>query len=67
MSLIQRGANHARRNLSRVSTTGQTTENQRLELERVAQQRGWEIVGVYEDAGISGARGATNGRSSIGC
>jgi DNA invertase Pin-like site-specific DNA recombinase len=41
----------------RVSTTGQTTENQRLELERVAQQRGWEIVGVYEDAGISGAKG----------
>jgi DNA invertase Pin-like site-specific DNA recombinase len=42
---------------SRVSTTGQTIENQRRELERVAQQRGWEIVELYEDAGISGAKG----------
>ena len=42
---------------SRVSTSGQTTENQRQELERVARQRGWEIVEVYEDAGISGAKG----------
>jgi DNA invertase Pin-like site-specific DNA recombinase len=41
----------------RVSTNGQTTENQRLELERVAKQRAWEIVGIYEDAGISGAKG----------
>jgi DNA invertase Pin-like site-specific DNA recombinase len=41
----------------RVSTSGQTTDNQRLELERVAQQRGWQIIGLYEDAGISGAKG----------
>jgi hypothetical protein len=41
----------------RVSTDAQTTENQRLELQRVAQVSGWEIVGVYEDAGISGAKG----------
>ena len=41
----------------RVSTTGQTTENQRLELEHVARQRGWEMGSVYEDAGISGAKG----------
>jgi DNA invertase Pin-like site-specific DNA recombinase len=27
-----------------VSATGQTTENQRLELECAAQQRGWEMV-----------------------
>lgn len=40
----------------RVSTDGQTTENQRLELERVAEQRGWEIVGTYRDHGISGAK-----------
>ena len=45
----------------RVSTDGQTTENQRLELEAVAAHRKWEIVGVYEDAGISGAKGR-NGR-----
>jgi len=42
----------------RVSTKkDQTTENQRLELERVARQRGWEIVAVFEDAGISGTKG----------
>jgi DNA invertase Pin-like site-specific DNA recombinase len=41
----------------RVSTDAQTTENQRLELERVAQQRGWEITARYEDAGISGSKG----------
>src|ERR1700741_2177907 len=42
----------------RVSTTdGQTTENQRMVLTRVAEHRGWEIVQTYEDAGISGAKG----------
>jgi CheY-like chemotaxis protein len=41
----------------RVSTGGQTTENQRRELEAVAARSGWEVVGVYEDAGISGAKG----------
>ena len=40
----------------RVSTDDQTTENQRAVLTRVAAERGWEIVGVYEDAGISGAK-----------
>jgi DNA invertase Pin-like site-specific DNA recombinase len=41
-----------------VSTTdGQTTENQRMALVRVAGHRGWEIVQTYEDAGISGAKG----------
>ena len=41
----------------RVSTTGQTTENQRRELEAVAARCGWEVVGIYQDAGISGAKG----------
>lgn len=41
----------------RVSTNGQTTENQRLELEAMAVRCGWVIVGTYEDAGISGAKG----------
>jgi len=39
----------------RVSTDGQTAENQRIALEAVAAQRGWSVVKVYEDAGISGA------------
>ena len=41
----------------RVSTDGQTTENQRLALEAVAERRGWTITATYEDAGISGAKG----------
>ena len=41
----------------RVSTDGQTTENQRLALVAVADQRGWSVANVYEDAGISGAKG----------
>ena len=41
----------------RVSTADQTVENQRQDLMRVAQQRGWEIVGEYVDHGISGSTG----------
>jgi DNA invertase Pin-like site-specific DNA recombinase len=41
----------------RVSTGEQTTENQRRELEDVARRSGWNIVEIYEDAGISGAKG----------
>jgi DNA invertase Pin-like site-specific DNA recombinase len=41
----------------RVSTSKQETSNQRRELEAVAARSGWEIVKVYEDAGISGAKG----------
>ncbi|MBM0205658.1 recombinase family protein [Micromonospora sp. STR1s_5] len=41
----------------RVSTGGQTVENQRRELEAVAERHGWEIAATFEDAGISGAQG----------
>jgi len=41
----------------RVSTTGQTVENQRRELTAWAERAGHEIVATYEDAGISGAKG----------
>lgn len=41
----------------RVSTDGQATANQRLALEAIAAQRGWVVSQVYEDAGISGAKG----------
>jgi DNA invertase Pin-like site-specific DNA recombinase len=41
----------------RVSTTEQTTQNQRRELKAVAARHGWEVVGIFEDAGISGAKG----------
>lgn len=41
----------------RVSTDGQTTENQRLALQDEATRRGWTIVATYQDQGISGAKG----------
>ena len=40
-----------------VSTSGQTTESQERELRAIAEKAGWEIVNVYRDAGISGAKG----------
>jgi len=41
----------------RVSTSGQTVENQRQDLMRVAEQRGWQVVEEYVDHGVSGAKG----------
>jgi DNA invertase Pin-like site-specific DNA recombinase len=41
----------------RVSTSKQDTDNQRRELEAVAERSGWKVVKVYQDAGISGAKG----------
>jgi DNA invertase Pin-like site-specific DNA recombinase len=41
----------------RVSTDGQTTENQSRALKAVAAQRGWTVVATYDDNGISGAKG----------
>ena len=40
---------------ARVSTAEQTTDNQTLELRKVAKRNGWEITEVYEDT-ISGAK-----------
>jgi DNA invertase Pin-like site-specific DNA recombinase len=42
---------------TRVSTDSQTIEIQLRELRQVAERRGWEVVEVYNDAGISGAKG----------
>jgi DNA invertase Pin-like site-specific DNA recombinase len=41
----------------RVSTGGQSVENQRLELVAAAARNGWEIVRTFEDRGFSGAKG----------
>jgi DNA invertase Pin-like site-specific DNA recombinase len=41
----------------RVSTDGQTVENQLRELNAVAQASGWDIVQIYKDEGISGSKG----------
>jgi len=32
-----------------------------------ASRSGWEAVGIYEDAGISGAKGGRSAPASIGC
>ena len=43
---------------ARVSTAnGQTTKNQERELQDVAKRHGWQVVEVYHDKGISGAKG----------
>jgi DNA invertase Pin-like site-specific DNA recombinase len=39
---------------ARVSTVSQTVENQ---IRLIAGRRGWEVIEVYTDAGISGAKG----------
>lgn len=41
---------------SRVSTDDQTTENQERELREIADRMGWQVVEVYTDQGISGAK-----------
>jgi DNA invertase Pin-like site-specific DNA recombinase len=41
----------------RVSKHDQTTENQRRELAEVAERAGWDVVAVFSDEGISGAKG----------
>lgn len=40
----------------RVSTAEQSTDRQQAELAEVATRRGWQVT-VFEDAGISGAKG----------
>ena len=42
---------------ARVSTDGQTVENQLRELQAVAEKHDWEVVKVFKDEGISGAKG----------
>src|ERR1700712_5064247 len=41
----------------RVSTDGQTVENQRRELEAAAERHGWHVAGTFTDQGISGSKG----------
>src|SRR5262249_60019254 len=40
----------------RGSTAGETTENQRRELEDIAERHGWNVVEVFQDRGVSGAK-----------
>lgn len=40
----------------RVSTSKQTTENQEHVLRQACSDRGWDIAGIYDDTGQSGAK-----------
>ena len=42
---------------ARVSTDGQTAENQIRELRMIAARAGWEVVSEFVDNGVSGAKG----------
>ncbi len=44
---------------ARVSTDGQSVDNQLGELHQVAQRHGWQIVHEFVDHGVSGAKGRT--------
>ena len=41
----------------RVSTDHQSVKNQEIELQVVAERNGWQVVNVYRDQGVSGAKG----------
>jgi DNA invertase Pin-like site-specific DNA recombinase len=41
----------------RVSTAGQTIENQQRDLKEVVGRHGWDVVAIFKDEGISGAKG----------
>ena len=41
----------------RVSTDHQSVKNQEIELQVAAERHGWQVVSVYRDQGISGAKG----------
>jgi DNA invertase Pin-like site-specific DNA recombinase len=41
----------------RVSTDGQTVENQVRELQDVAKRHDWQVAAMFDDNGISGAKG----------
>ncbi len=42
---------------ARVSTDGQSVDNQLRELTTVAGRHGWEVAATYTDEGVSGAKG----------
>ena len=41
----------------RVSTLGQTSENQTLILNEIINRNGWDLIDTYNDDGISGSKG----------
>jgi DNA invertase Pin-like site-specific DNA recombinase len=45
----------------RVSTEDQTTDNQLIELQAIAARAGWDVVKIYQDAGVSGSKASRPG------
>jgi hypothetical protein len=54
---VYEGSYEARRPLSPGFDPRPATANQERELRQVAERAGWQIVRVYKDRGISGAKG----------
>ena len=52
---------------ARVSTDGQSTENQLRELRAAIARHGWTIVAEYVDRGVSGAKGRKDRPRSTPC
>lgn len=42
---------------ARVSTDSQSTDNQLLELQKIAELKGYVVTQIFTDEGISGAKG----------
>ena len=50
---------------ARVSTTEQTTQNQIRQLTSYCENRGWKVVQVHEDTGISGSQDSRPGLDAL--
>jgi DNA invertase Pin-like site-specific DNA recombinase len=49
----------------RASTGEQTIKNQHRKLGTAAERHGWTVGAIFEDVGISGARGEEIGQASM--
>ncbi len=56
---VNRGSTKRVAIYARVSTDGQTTENQLRELRKAARRHRWTVAATYTDEGASGAKGRT--------
>jgi DNA invertase Pin-like site-specific DNA recombinase len=54
--MAKRNKSHTVAIYTRVSTDHQTAENQERELREIADRMGWNVVEVYTDNGVSGAK-----------
>jgi DNA invertase Pin-like site-specific DNA recombinase len=52
---------------ARVSTDGQSTENQLRELRGAIERHGWTIAAEYVDRGVSGAKSRKDRPGSTPC